>query len=410
MVKFIEVLKNKNFSLLWGGQIISRFGDRLNQMALIALISSRAPGSTFELAKLLSFTIIPVFVIGPIAGVYIDRWDRKRTMVTCDILRGLLVLLIPLSFIYWEYIFPIYIVVFMIFSITRFFLTSQLSIIPDIVSSEKLLTANSLNTLTRIIATIISFGVGGILVAIVGTRGGFYIDSATYFVSAIMLSLIIFNKDIVQKEDQEEKEKKKKSVFKEIKDGIRYIFKDKSLHFPMLIMFSLMAGAGAIYTVLIVFIQEHLHSVTKDVGLVAMFSGIGLLIGAILFNKWGGKKSKQKVMFGSLIASGLAIVLFAILISWTESFPVAAITSIILGITISPIIIGVQTLIHEIVPEKLRGRIFSSLEIIIHFAFVVFMIISSLIADIIAPMWVLIWAGVLLVILGNSCLLYLKKK
>lgn len=329
-------------------------------------------------------------------------------MVTCDILRGLLVLLIPLSFIYWEYIFPIYIVVFMIFSITRFFLTSQLSIIPDIVSTEKLLTANSLNSLTRIIATIISFGAGGILVSIVGTRGGFYIDSATYFVSAIMLSLIIFNKDIVQKEDKEEKEKKKASVFKEIKDGIRYIFKDKSLHFPMLIMFSLMAGAGAIYTVLIVFIQENLHSVTRDLGLVAMFAGIGLLFGAIVFNKWGSKESKQKVMFGSLIASGLAIVLFAVLISWTESFPVAALSSIILGMTISPIVIGAQTIVHEVVPEKLRGRIFSSLEIIIHFSFVVFMILSSIIADMIAPMWVLIGAGVLLVILGNSGLLYLR--
>ncbi len=69
MSKFKEVLKNRNFFLLWIGQVISQLGDRLDQMALIAFVYLRAPGSTLEIAKILSFTIIPVFLIGPIAGV-----------------------------------------------------------------------------------------------------------------------------------------------------------------------------------------------------------------------------------------------------------------------------------------------------------------------------------------------------
>src|SRR3989338_7815260 len=97
MGKFRESLKNKNFFFLWLAQLISQFGDRINQMALIGLIAGRTPGSAFELAKLMSFTIIPVFIIGPIAGVYVDRWDRRKTLFVCDFLRGLLVLIIPLA-------------------------------------------------------------------------------------------------------------------------------------------------------------------------------------------------------------------------------------------------------------------------------------------------------------------------
>ena len=76
--------------------MISQFGDRLNQMALIALVYQKSPGSTIELAKLALFIIIPVFIIGPIAGAYVDRWNRKHIMIVSDLLRGLLVLFIPL--------------------------------------------------------------------------------------------------------------------------------------------------------------------------------------------------------------------------------------------------------------------------------------------------------------------------
>ncbi len=409
MAGFVDILRNRNFLLLWIGQVISRFGDRLNQMALIALISTRAPGSTFELAKLLSFTIVPVFIIGPFAGVYVDRLNRKYTMVISDILRGLLVLLIPLSFIYWDNIFPIYIVVFLIFSITRFFLTSQLSIIPSIVSSDKLLLANSLNSITRIVATIISFGIGGILVAWVGTRGGFYIDAVTYFISATMIAFIIFAPKVYEFDKEIEKERKPTSVFRQIKEGIKYLVYHKELHFTIGIMFSLMAGAGIMYTVMIVFIQETLGSVTKDLGFLAMFAGIGLLLGALLFGRLGQKLRREKVMFCSLIFTGFSIILFSVIVNYFKNFFVAAITTVLIGLSMSPIIISVQTFIHELVPNNIRGRVFSSLEIIIHIAFVIFMILGSFLADHIGPLYILVGTGILLIILGISSFWYFKK-
>src|SRR3989338_9830250 len=121
MAKIRKVLKSRNFFLLWLGQIISQLGDRLGQMALIGFVYLRDPGSTLEIAKILSFTIIPVFLIGPLAGVYVDRWDRRRTMFVCDLIRAALVFTIPFFLIDTESLIPLYIVVFLIFCIGRFF-------------------------------------------------------------------------------------------------------------------------------------------------------------------------------------------------------------------------------------------------------------------------------------------------
>lgn len=120
MIKLFTHKKNRNFLRLWSAQIISQFGDRIHQLALVGLIAERAPGSAIGLAKLLAFTILPVFIVQPFAGVFVDRWDSRTILFVCDLLRGVLVLTIPFIFIFRESMIPIYIVVFFIFCFSRF--------------------------------------------------------------------------------------------------------------------------------------------------------------------------------------------------------------------------------------------------------------------------------------------------
>ena len=191
MTRFRDLLTNKNFLFLWMGQLVSNFGDRLNQMALVALVYQQNPGSEVALAKLISFTIIPVFIIGPIAGAWVDRLNRRNIMIISDILRGLLVLSIPL-FIKLNQILLVYLVIFIIFSISRFFIPSKMAIIPELVSKDKLLMANTLNDTTHMIGNVIGLVVAGIIVniAYVGAIGGFYIDSTTFFISAALIAMM----------------------------------------------------------------------------------------------------------------------------------------------------------------------------------------------------------------------------
>jgi len=398
-----ELLKDKNFFLLWFAQIVSNFGDRLNQMALIGLIYIRTPGSTIELAKLLSFTILPVFIIGPIAGIYVDRWNRRATMIACDIIRGLLVLLIPLIIKYSTSMVPIYIVVFIIFSVTRFFVPSKLSIIPDIVHKDKLLLANSLSSTTMMIATIVSFGFSGIIVAVFGPQAGFFIDSASYFISAILVFFVV----VKLKENIESGEASAKlvgisrrTIVGDIKEGIGYLKGHKDIRMVANTMFLIMAGVGSIYIVIIVFIQKALQSSTKHLGLLVMFLGVGLFLGSIIYGKFGSKFSKRKVINFGLLTTGLTIVLFTVCLKFMPSFFIASLLSIVLGTFSAPIIVSSNTLLHEVIHDEMRGRIFSSLEIVMHVGFLLFMFLASIAAEKIGGEWVLITTGILFSTIG----------
>jgi DHA3 family macrolide efflux protein-like MFS transporter len=411
MARVRELLKDKNFFLLWFAQIVSNFGDRLDQMALIVYL--RTPGSTIELAKLLSFTIIPVFIIGPIAGIYVDRWNRRATMITCDLIRGSLVLLLPLIIKYSTSMVPIYIVVFIIFSVTRFFLPSKLSIIPDIVHKDKLLLANSLSSTTMMIATIVSFGFSGIIVAMLGPQAGFYIDSVSYFLSAGLVFFVV----VKLKENTESVKAgvkladiAQRTVIGDIKEGLAYLRGHKDVRMVANTMFLLMAGVGSIYIVIIVFIQEALRSSTEHLGFLVMFLGIGLFLGAVIYGKFGSKFSKRKVINFGLLTAGLTIVIFAVCLKLIPSFLLAGILSIALGIFSAPIIVSSNTLLHEVMPNEMRGRIFSSLEIIMHAGFILFMLLASLAAERIGRDWVLIVIGILFSVIGLIKLIKLWKE
>ena len=406
MVRFRDVLKNRSFLLLWLGQVISNFGERLNQMALIALIYKKAPGSTIELAKLLFFIVIPVFIIGPIAGVYVDRWDRKRVMVISDILRGILVLLIPLFIIVFKNFTPVYIIVFLIFAVTRFFFLSKMAIIPDIVPKDMLLIANTLSDTTKLIATFVGIGVAGLLIERIGAIKGFYINAFTYFISALFISNMVvkkiigqFREDILKAKDAL-KEAIKKSVWSEIKEGIQFITGHKEMRFVMRSFFILMAGAGAASCVIIVFIQDVFGSVTKDLSILFMFLGLGALVSTMLYGRFGQRLQKEKVILKCMLFSGIFIAVFAIVAKLTAYLWVSGTTMFLLGVSLGPIMVSLYTTIHELIPQKTRGRIFSSLEAVIHVGFLVFMFAAAFFAEHYAKIWILLFCGAIFFLWG----------
>jgi len=404
-VKTTEILKNKNFFSLWLGQIISQFGDRLTQIALIGLIYKRAPGSAYELAKLFIFVIIPVFIIGPVAGAYSDRWNKKYTMIIADLIRGVLVFLIAVyCFLVPTLmpIFPIYIIVFIIFSMTRFFLPAKMSIIPDLVSQEKLLLGNSLITTTGMIAAVLGIGIGGIFILpVFGMKIAFIINSITFFISALLLSFMKVEyikgpiKERVYYIGKEIKEAVKKSIFMEIKEGIRYMLQHKRMHFVIGILFLLWSGIGASYVVLIVFVQQVLGTATKHLGLLVVFFGSGLFLGSLIYGRFGNLISKTKAIFLSLALSGIIIIQFVIFLGVYSSFYIAATLAAVFGLFIAPVMISSNTIVHELMPEELRGRTFSSLEAVMHLAFLIFMLLVSILAEFINTSYILIIVGAL---------------
>lgn len=405
MFRFIFDVKNRAFMQLWWAQLLSQFGDRLNQMALIGLIAERANGSAYSLAKLLSFTIIPVFIVGPIAGVFVDRWDKRRTLFVCDIIRGLLVLTIPFLFFHKSSIIEIYIVVFLIFCCSRFYVPAKMSIVPELVPAEHILMANSLLTTTGMLAFVLGCALGGVLVDKIGAKAGFIGDAATFFLSALLImSMKSKFKIAITKEKLIEKGKEiielEKSFFAEVKEGMVYLFKQRQIRFVVNMFFILMSAAGAVYTVIIVFIQKSFNSVTRDLGVLAVCLGAGLFIGALLYGKWGKKVLWSRTIFLSLIAGGAMVVVFALFVQQYPNVILAGALALLLGVVIGPIFIASNTIVHLVSDEKMRGKVFSSLEIVIHFAFLTSMLISSWLAERVDSFWILVSVGAIFTVVG----------
>ncbi|MDD5505039.1 MAG: MFS transporter [Candidatus Omnitrophica bacterium] len=411
MARLRDVLREPDFLFLWLGQVISQFGDKLTMMALVGLVTDKAPGSAYEIAKLFTFIIIPVFIVGPIAGVYSDRWSRKWTMIISDCVRGLLVLSIALYWIFMpatKPIFPVYIVVFLIFTVTRFFIPAKMAIVPELLTEDKLLKGNSLIHITGMIASALGFGLGGIMISLpfIGLKGGFIIDSTTFFLSALLLSCVSSpGKAAVSKKTaglpgKDMVRLPAKSVLCDIKCGIKHIIDQPKMHFVTVLLFILASGVGASQVVLIVFIQDYLASLTRDLGLLIMFFGIGLFAGAIVYGKFGDKLSKIRVVLLSLLLGGVFLLQFLVLVRMFSNFALAAVITFFFGAAISPIIISSNTMVHELVPEDAHGKVFSSLEAVIHLAYLIFMFISAILAEIAGTFNILLIIGIAFILVG----------
>jgi len=405
MVSFLFDVRNRQFMRLWWAQLISQFGDRINQMALVGLIAERAPGSVMGLAKLLSFTIIPVFIVGPVAGAFIDRWDRRRTLFFCDILRGLIVLTIPFIFIYRESMVPIYIVVFLVFCCSRFYIPAKMSIIPDLVTQENLLMANSLITTTGMIAFVLGVALGGLIVETFGARGGFIADAVTFFVSGLLIISIAHDFRLRINgaqflERSREIIKLEKSIIAEMKEGWHYLVNQADILFVMNMFFVLLAAAGAVYVVIIVFIQQQFHSITGDLSILAVCLGVGLFLGALGYGRWGKKFPWYKTIFTCLIGGGVMMIFFALAVKQCTNIFSAAVLSVTLGLVVGPIFIASNTIVHLVSDEHMRGKVFSAMEIVMHFAFLVAMLVSAFLSEYIARVWILVGVGGVFALVG----------
>jgi MFS family permease len=192
----------------------------------------------------------------------------------------------------------------------------------------------------------------------------------------------------------------RRSIFAEVKEGIQYLGQYSQMHFIVYVFFVLMAGLGAISCVVIVFIQESFGTATLDLGLIGLFLVGGLLLGALLYGRFGQKVEKKEAIRASFIATGIALILFTLLVKRYPNVLVSGLLSGLIGMAASPIMTSVNTLTHETMPEEARGRTFSSLEAVIHLAFLVFMFIAAYAAKYVDRFWILIAVGAIFAVCG----------
>ncbi len=187
---YIRLALNGSFSALWVGQLISMFGDRVNQIALLAVVYelTRSP---LQVALTFIAATIPNLLFSPVAGALVDRWDQKQVLVVSDILRAALVLLVPVAVLINVWL--AYPVLFLITTVSVFFRPARVSILPRIVAERDLLSANSAMWVGETLADVVTYPIAGLFVLFLGSSIGiaFWFDSVTYIASAVLLASML---------------------------------------------------------------------------------------------------------------------------------------------------------------------------------------------------------------------------
>jgi MFS family permease len=187
---YVRLALNGSFSALWVGQLISMFGDRVNQLALLYFVyaSTKSP---MQVALVFVAGSLPNLLFSPVAGALVDRWDQKQVLVVSDILRAALVLLVPVAIS--VNVWLAYVIVFLITTVSIFFRPARIAILPRIVDDTDLLPANSAMWVGETVADVVNYPLAGLFVLFLGSSAAlaFWFDAVTYLASAGLLATMV---------------------------------------------------------------------------------------------------------------------------------------------------------------------------------------------------------------------------
>jgi len=276
----IATLRQRDFSLLWFGGLLSIAGDLLLLVALPFFVYERT-GSVLATGTMFIAQTLPRLLFGSVAGVFVDRWDRKRTMVAADLSRASILLLLFVVATGGSLWF-IYAVAFLEAAVSQFFIPAKNATIPNLVAERQLTSANSLNAMTEDIPSLIVPPLGGALLALIGLGGLVSLDVATYLVSAGMISLIAVRQSKLEEEPAATEGLATSAwtgVWREWLEGLRVVSADRRVAAVFVIVATALIGEGVIWVLLVVFIKEALGGSALAFGWLLAGYGLGSILG-----------------------------------------------------------------------------------------------------------------------------------
>jgi DHA3 family macrolide efflux protein-like MFS transporter len=384
---YLRLFGNRNFSLLWTGQLISLIGDRIHIIALGALVATR--GTALEVGIVYAMTAVPSVFLGPIAGVLVDRWDRRRTMIACDVVRALLVLAVPLAF--EVHIGLVYAIAFAISTVTLLFRPAKTAVIPVIAGDRDLVAANSALAIPETAADLIGFPIAGAIVTALSAVLGaaFVLDAGTYVVSAVLLWAMILPRYVPELSER----LTVGSVWREVGEGFAFLWGQPVLRSNTLLSTLAQVAVGAeivgslLYAQAIVDLRglsfEQFYSLLLTAVAVGSV-GAGIVVGAI-----GDRLPKGPMVIVGFIGMGMSLVVAGLVTD-----PVIAIVAFLASGAFNMVfIIPTVTLFQELTPQRLMGRVVSSRQALVFGSIAASMALAGYFSGTIGPAQVLVVSG-----------------
>ncbi len=386
-----DVLRGRDFRLLWLGQIISDFGNSLTNLALLVLVNMLT-GSTAALALMGVALALPQLTFGLLAGVYVDRLNRKYIMLASDLLRGFLVL----GFILVgnkDSLWLLYVVAFIEATIGTFFTPARSAIIPNIVPGAGLLVANSLAQTSSIIAGVLGSAIAGVIIGISSSYWLiFTIDALTFFISFALISQIRVQPLLATNAPKPERQ----PFFAEFTAGMRVIGHSRLLLGTLVGSAVAMLGLGAVNILVIPLMLNDLRVPATWFGAIELFQTVGMVVGGALVVMLASRFKTTGIVSAGLVVMGAMLGLVAFIANVFEF----VVLIFILGLALTPLQAAIATITQSAVGNEMRGRVGAALNTVITTASLVSMALAGVLGSALGIRNVFLLAGVLTVIAG----------
>jgi Na+/melibiose symporter-like transporter len=358
----LRILRQRNFSRLWLGGLISMIGDWILIVGLPFEIYRRT-GSTLATGAMVLAYLVPSIALGSVAGVFVDRWDRRRLMVAVNLV--LAVTLLPLLFIDALGIWVAYVVLLVASSLEQLFGPAEGALLPDLLESpdDDLVTANALNGMNNHLARLIGPAMGGIIVATGGLFAVAVIDAASFLVSAALIWSIRTARSRPPHADSLEHEAATawKRLAAEWRDGLGVIWRQPVLRALLFFFMITRIGEGLTATLFVPWVTDALHSDSAGYGALLSTQAVGGLAGAIVIGRMAGRANPLFLVIAGALAFGL---IDLGLFTYPAFFPhigPALVVMVIVGVPGAAMRAGYTTLEQTLGGERHRGRVIGAM-------------------------------------------------
>jgi MFS family permease len=350
---FRGALASRDFTLLFIGQLGAGIGNGLVQLALPWLVL-QLTGSAFQLGFAYFFQFLPMLLFGIIGGVYVDRWDRRLTIVIVDSIRGIAFLSVGAIY-YFDglTVQHIYAVIFLESSLANFFNPARAALLPNLVSPDNLRPANSLMEITRHIGFFVAPSVGGVMVAILGPAALMLVDGTTFLLSAVTVFFIKWRQPPREAVESEGWWHSLQIVFAQTAEGIGVIGRMRLLQVAVFLGLALNLIVAPIQVLLPLFVLNVKQEDASYFGVLVGGLLVGLIVGSLMSPSMSRRFGLGWMAVGAVTALGLVISVA----SWPPTIfaPLAAMT--IAGIAIGSLNVAQTTMLQGSTTDEERGRV-----------------------------------------------------
>ncbi len=403
-----DVLRVPVMRRLWIAQIVSTFGDFLALFAVINFLTFHLNAQPQQVTGLQIAYLLPIAVLGVLAGVFVDRWPLKPTLVTSDLLRAVLCLLLLLATTTLHFYFTLA----AISVVSSFFGPAQGVAIRSAVPLHGLRSANALMQQVLFGMRVIGPPIAGLLYALLGARVCYVADSVSFLCSGLLIASLALKQPFTAALSgtsapvSAAPSKGLASILPDMREGIDFIVHHAEVLFVILALAAGMFILGCFGPLIAVYTRDSLHASTGTYSIISAMIGAGMLAGVNVLNTLGKKLKNTTLVYSGLggIAVGLCL-LAGIPHVWA-----AIVANLVIGCAVAAIIVPANVLIQQETPPALMGRVGSTNMSLVFTAQILGLVLSGILAQRIGVRSVFALCAVLLIILVSIGKFFMEPK